>query len=98
MYKTDYSMLHKQLQALLEGETNWLANLANTAALLYHGLEDINWAGFYLLEGDELILGPFQGKPACVRVTIRGIKFSRSKNCFTFCHLLNHGFFHGASV
>lgn len=74
MYKTDYSMLHKQLQALLEGETNWLANLANTAALLYHGLEDINWAGFYLLEGDELTLGPFQGKPACVRIPLgRGV-------------------------
>lgn len=70
MYHTDYATLQSQLQALLEGETHWLANLSNTAALLFEGLKEINWVGFYLLEGDELVLGPFQGKPACVRIPL----------------------------
>lgn len=70
MYNTDYQKLQRKLQFLLEGETNWLANLANTAALIFQELKGINWAGFYLLEGDELILGPFQGKPACVRIRV----------------------------
>lgn len=70
MYKTDYRGLQRQLQALLEDETNWLANLANCSALLFAGLENINWVGFYLLEGSELVLGPFQGKPACVRIPL----------------------------
>ncbi len=70
MYNTDYGKLQKDLQSLLVGETNWLANMANTAALMFQELEGINWAGFYLLEGDELILGPFQGKPACVRIAM----------------------------
>lgn len=70
MYKTDYERLSRQLASLLEGETNWLANLANTSALLFQELEALNWAGFYLLEGSELVLGPFQGKPACVRIPL----------------------------
>lgn len=70
MYKTDYERLSRQLASLLEGETNWLANLANTSALLFQELEALNWAGFYLLEGSELVLGPFQGKPACVRIAL----------------------------
>lgn len=63
-----YAELHRSLTALLEGERNWIANLANTSALIWQELNDINWAGFYLLRGDALVLGPFQGKPACVRI------------------------------
>jgi GAF domain-containing protein len=70
LYNTDYAMLQRQLQSLLEGETHWLANLANTSALLFSELEALNWAGFYLSEGSELVLGPFQGKPACVRIPL----------------------------
>ena len=70
MYKTDYEMLTKQLTSLLEGEKHWLANLANTSALLFQELVELNWVGFYLLEGTELVLGPFQGKPACVRIPV----------------------------
>lgn len=69
-----YRELHTQLQALIADEADWIANLANTAALLYHSLADLNWAGFYLLKGGELVLGPFQGKPACVRIAVgRGV-------------------------
>jgi len=69
-----YRELTGQLSALLAGETNGLANAANTAALLYQGLPDLNWAGFYFLHGGELILGPFQGKVACVRIPLgRGV-------------------------
>jgi len=63
-----YRELAGQLGALLAGETDVVANLANTAALIYHGLPDLNWAGFYLLRRGTLVLGPFQGKPACVRI------------------------------
>ena len=66
MKKTDYEILHEQAKALMEGVPYFTANLANIAALLYDSLDDINWAGFYLTEGGQLILGPFQGKPACV--------------------------------
>jgi putative methionine-R-sulfoxide reductase with GAF domain/alkylhydroperoxidase family enzyme len=65
-----YRELAVQLDALLEGESDRVANAANTAALIYHGLPDLNWAGFYLRSGDELVLGPFQGRPACVRIAI----------------------------
>ena len=69
-----YQELARMLQALLEGETDLVANAANTAALLFHGLPDLNWAGFYLMNGGELVLGPFQGKPACVRIAVgRGV-------------------------
>lgn len=63
-------MLNKQLEALLEGENNMIANLSNASALLFEQLKDINWAGFYLWEeaDEELVLGPFQGKVACVRI------------------------------
>ena len=66
MKETDYEILHEQAKALMEGVPYFTANLANIAALLYDSLDDINWAGFYLTEGEQLILGPFQGKPACV--------------------------------
>jgi GAF domain-containing protein len=65
-----YQALAKEVDALLQGESDPVANTANTAAALYHSLPDLNWAGFYLLRGDELVLGPFQGKPACVRIPV----------------------------
>ena len=65
-----YRDLARQLDALLAGERDRIANAANTAALIYHGLPELNWAGFYFRRGDELVLGPFQGKPACVRIAI----------------------------
>jgi GAF domain-containing protein len=65
-----YRQLTNQLRALLGDESDLVANAANTAALIYHTLPDINWAGFYFLKGDELVLGPFQGKPACVRIQL----------------------------
>jgi L-methionine (R)-S-oxide reductase len=65
-----YAGLEKQLQALLAGERDFIANAANMAALLYHTLPDLNWVGFYRLVGDELVLGPFQGRPACVRIPL----------------------------
>ncbi|SHG24970.1 GAF domain-containing protein [Microbulbifer donghaiensis] len=67
---TFYSSLNEQLAGLLSGERDWLANTANASALLFMELEDINWAGFYFLHGDELRLGPFQGKPACTRIPV----------------------------
>ncbi|MBB6099007.1 GAF domain-containing protein [Deinobacterium chartae] len=69
-----YAELVQQLRGLLEGERDSIANLANASALLYHSLEGLNWAGFYLHRGDELVLGPFQGKVACVRLALgRGV-------------------------
>ena len=69
-----YLELTTQLTGLLSGETNGLANAANTAALLFAGLGEVNWAGFYFLRGGELVLGPFQGKVACVRLQLgRGV-------------------------
>ena len=65
-----YSDLASQLRSLLEGERDFIANAANFSSLLYHSLPDLNWAGFYLLKGNELVLGPFQGKPACVRIAM----------------------------
>ncbi len=64
----DYARLAQDLSGLLAGESDRIANAANTAALLFAALPDINWAGFYFLRGTELVLGPFQGKPACVRI------------------------------
>ena len=63
-----YRDLGRQLQSLIEGEPDRIANAANMVALLYHGLPDLNWAGFYFTQGSELVLGPFQGQPACVRI------------------------------
>lgn len=70
-----YADLGGQLAALLSGETDPIANAANTAALLFHQIPDLNWAGFYFLQSEtELVLGPFQGKPACVRIIVgRGV-------------------------
>jgi len=69
-----YRDLAGQLAALLAGEADRTANAANMAALIYHGLPDLNWIGFYFRQGTELVLGPFQGKPACVRIPVgRGV-------------------------
>ncbi len=65
-----YRELHSQLTALLAGERDALANFANMSALLYEALPDVNWAGFYFLRGPELVLGPFQGRVACVRIAL----------------------------
>jgi len=66
--KKDYEQLIKQIDALIDGEPDIIANLSNAAALLNQFLEDINWVGFYLWKDDELVLGPFQGLPACIRI------------------------------
>ncbi|MEK4175973.1 GAF domain-containing protein [Aeribacillus sp. FSL K6-2848] len=66
----NYELVLKQLTALIEGEKNVIANLANASALLNQFLSEINWVGFYVKDGDELVLGPFQGLPACVRIPI----------------------------
>ncbi|EJL6744424.1 TPA: GAF domain-containing protein [Vibrio alginolyticus] len=69
-----YQRLTKQAVALIESEPDFIANLANLSSLLFMELDDLNWAGFYLTKGEELILGPFQGKPACVRIPMgRGV-------------------------
>ena len=69
-----YADLQRSLAGLLAGETDLIANTANFAALVYTTLPDLNWAGFYFLRGHELVLGPFQGRPACVRIAVgRGV-------------------------
>ncbi|HEY3173915.1 MAG TPA: GAF domain-containing protein [Thermoanaerobaculia bacterium] len=65
-----YEELTRSLVALVEGETDALANVANAVSLLAHSLDRINWCGFYVLRGEDLVLGPFQGKPACVRIPV----------------------------
>ena len=67
---TDYQSLCEKLSALMEDVPHRIANLANASALLYAELEDLNWAGFYFLEGGKLVLGPFQGKPACIEIEV----------------------------
>jgi GAF domain-containing protein len=67
---TLYAELATELQALLADEPDPIANAANAAAAIYHALPDLNWAGFYMLRGNELVLGPFQGRPACVRIVL----------------------------
>lgn len=67
---TDYGLLCERLRALTQGVPHKIANLANASALLWQHLENINWAGFYLMENGALILGPFQGKPACIVIPV----------------------------
>ncbi len=72
--RESYRLLRAQAEALLHGERNWLANLAQFAALVYTTVPGLNWAGFYMAQGEELVLGPFQGKVACVRIAFsRGV-------------------------
>lgn len=71
---TDYQALAEQAESLVAGVPHLIANLSNLSALIYDALDDLNWAGFYLLEGETLVLGPFQGKPACIEIPIaRGV-------------------------
>src|SRR5699024_673793 len=63
-----YTALTAQMRSLLAGESDRIANAANFAALAFHALPDINWAGFYFHDGHELVVGPFQGQPACIRI------------------------------
>ena len=70
MTKTNYSLVAQQLSALMEGIPHEVANLANTSALLWQEMPDINWVGFYKMEGGKLVLGPFQGKPACIEIPV----------------------------
>jgi L-methionine (R)-S-oxide reductase len=65
-----YAELAAQARGLLHGETDRIANAANFSALVYNALADLNWAGFYFFDGRELVVGPFQGKPACVRIAL----------------------------
>ena len=67
---TNYNELNLQLTGLIEGVPHKIANLANASALLYQTLEDLNWAGFYLMEDGQLVLGPFQGKTACIEIAV----------------------------
>lgn len=70
MTDTDYTLLRSQLRVLLSCEQDPLANSSNFVALLFNAMDDINWLGIYVLRGGELVLGPFQGKPACVRMAV----------------------------
>lgn len=71
---TDYNLLCEQLRALSEDNPHRIAKLANASALIYQGLDRLNWAGFYFLEGRKLVLGPFQGRPACIEIPMgRGV-------------------------
>jgi GAF domain-containing protein len=65
-----YDQLAAQLSSLLAGERDLIANAANFSSLIFHALPDLNWAGFYFLKEEELVLGPFQGRPACVRIAV----------------------------
>jgi GAF domain-containing protein len=83
--KTDlYDQLASQLSSLLAGERDLVANAANFAALVFHSLPDLNWAGFYFVKDGELVLGPFQGKPACMRIAFgRGVCGVAAAKCAT---------------
>ncbi len=80
----NYKELNSKLSALVNGVGHTVANLANASALLYDELENINWAGFYVLEGETLVLGPFQGKPACIEIPLgRGVCGTAAKDGMT---------------
>lgn len=75
------SSLVAQARALLSGQRDLVANAANLSSLLFHGMEDLNWAGFYFVKGRELVVGPFQGKPACVTIPLgRGVCGTAAEN------------------
>jgi GAF domain-containing protein len=70
-YKTDYKLINEQANALAENTSWYISALGNISALIYDSLEDLNWAGFYFVRDDKLILGPFQGKPACTDIPLK---------------------------
>jgi len=77
----DYTLLNKQINSLFEKEADMVANMANMSALLFSELKDVNWVGFYLRKGNELVLGPFQGKVACVRLPLgKGVCGTSAEN------------------
>lgn len=79
-----YDQLAAQLSSLLAGERDLTANSANFSSLIYHSLPELNWAGFYFVKDDELVLGPFQGQPACVRIRIgQGVCGAGAARCET---------------
>ncbi|HXI24156.1 MAG TPA: GAF domain-containing protein [Pyrinomonadaceae bacterium] len=79
-----YDQLAAQLSSLLAGERDLIANAANFSSLIFHSLPDLNWAGFYFAKDDELLLGPFQGQPACVRIKIgQGVCGAGAAKCDT---------------
>ncbi|HEY6216305.1 MAG TPA: GAF domain-containing protein [Pyrinomonadaceae bacterium] len=79
-----YASLVVQLLSLLKGEHDFIANAANFSALLFNSLPNVNWAGFYFLHGEELVLGPFQGNPACVRIPMgQGVCGMAAQQCET---------------
>ena len=81
---TNYSLLNLQLKSLTDGIQHKTANLANASALIYNTLPDLNWAGFYLMEDGVLVLGPFQGKPACIEIPVgRGVCGAAAAECRT---------------
>jgi GAF domain-containing protein len=79
-----YDQLAAQLSSLLAGERDLVANAANFSSLIFHALPDLNWAGFYFAKDDELVLGPFQGQPACVRIRVgQGVCGAGASKCET---------------
>jgi GAF domain-containing protein len=79
-----YNQLAAQLSSLLAGERDLIANAANFSSLIFHSLPDLNWAGFYFVKDQELVLGPFQGRPACVRIAMgKGVCGTAAAGCAT---------------
>lgn len=79
---TDYEAIVEQATSLLAGQDDLVANAANLSSLLFHALDEVNWVGFYFLKGDELIVGPFQGRPACVAIPMgRGVCGTAAELC-----------------
>ena len=79
-----YAQLAEQVRALLHGERDRIANAANLSALVYHALPSLNWVGFYFFDGTELVVGPFQGLPACVRIPLdKGVCGAAARSCET---------------
>lgn len=85
MKKSNYEYMLKYLKAMLEKERDPIANLANSSAVINKNIENLNWAGFYLYNGEELVLGPFQGNPACVRIELsKGVCGNAAKDQKTY--------------
>lgn len=84
--KERYELLINQMEALLEGETDTIANLSNVSAMIFEALDNVNWAGFYLYKNEELVLGPFQGKVACMHIQMgKGVCGTAAQTLETQC-------------